>query len=217
MGDFNCILRHNEKKGGLVTRTSVINDFSDWMDDNNLFEADALGRKYTCTNSQSSTHRIISKLDRAIINGAWLARFENCRCKAHPREVSDHSTLIGYPFVVPRPNRAPFRVQKMWFLHSDFSRMVSDSWNAPSHGSPDFIFPFKMKRLKVVMKDWNLRVFGNINSRLKQDQLCFETAVRNSDEDPTDTVKLNVMKEAMDILSETRLQKATMLKQKSRN
>ncbi|XP_026442627.1 uncharacterized protein LOC113342241 [Papaver somniferum] len=104
----------------------------------------------------------------------------------------------------------------MWFLHSDFSRMVSDSWNAPAHGSPDFIFPFNLKRLKVAMKDWNLRVFGNINSRLKQDQLRFEMAARNSDEDPSDTAKLNVMKDVMAILSETRFQQSTMLKQKSR-
>ncbi|XP_026400448.1 uncharacterized protein LOC113296356 [Papaver somniferum] len=182
-----------------------------------LVMADALGSKFTWANGQSGSHRIISKLDRAVINSAWLAKFENWRYKDLPKEVSDHSTLLGYPFVVPRPKRAPFRVQKMWFLHEDFIRMVSDSWNAPVHGSLDFIFPYKMKRLKVTMKDWNLRVFGIIHSHLKQDQLRFETAARNSDDDPSNIAKLNAMKDAMEILSETRLQHITMLKQKSRN
>ncbi|XP_026435777.1 uncharacterized protein LOC113333560 [Papaver somniferum] len=153
MGDFNCVLRLNEKKGGLEPRTSVINDFSDWMDDNSLFETDSLSSNFTWSNRQSGPRRIISKLDREL-------------CKSLPREVSDHFTLLGYPFVVPRPKRAPFRVQKMWFLHADFNRMVSNNWNSPVHGSPDFIFPYKMKRLKVVMKEWNLRVFGNIHSWL---------------------------------------------------
>ncbi|XP_026383959.1 uncharacterized protein LOC113279480 [Papaver somniferum] len=180
MGDFNCILRLDEKKGGLEPRTSAVNDFSDWMDDNNFFEADSLGTKFTWTNRQSGSDRIISKLDRAIINSAWLAKYENWRYKALPREVSNHSTLLGYPFVVARPKRAPFRMQKMWFLHSDFIRMVHDSWNMP-------------------------------------DQLRFETAARISDEDPTDIAKLNIMKDAMNTLGETRLQHTTMLKQNSRN
>ncbi|XP_026399703.1 uncharacterized protein LOC113295587 [Papaver somniferum] len=194
IGDFNCILRLNEKKGGLEIRSSIIDDFSDWMDDNNLFESDSLGSKFTWCNRESGTRRIISKLDRAIINAAWLAKFENWR-----------------------PCRAPFRVQKMWFLHGDFLRMVNENWTLSVHGSPDFIFPYKLKRLKIAMKDWNLRIFGNVNSRLKQDQLRFETKALISDEDPSNTAKLNVMKDAMKTLGDTRLQQLTMLKQKSRN
>ncbi|XP_026448285.1 uncharacterized protein LOC113348651 [Papaver somniferum] len=194
IGDFNCILRLNEKKGGLEIRSSVIDDFKDWMDDNDLFESDSLGSKFTWCNRQSGTRRSISKLDRAIINAAWLAKFENWR-----------------------PCRAPFRVRKMWFLHGDFLRVVNESWNLSIHGSPDFIFPYKLKRLKIAMKDWNLRIFGNVNSRLKQDQLRFETAALISDEDPSNTAKLNAMKDAMKNLGDTRLQQLTMLKQKSRN
>ncbi|XP_026454928.1 uncharacterized protein LOC113356126 [Papaver somniferum] len=38
------------------------------------------------------------------------------------------------------------------------------------HGSPDFVFPFKLKRLKAVMKEWNLSVFGN-ETRLQHNML----------------------------------------------
>ncbi|XP_026420083.1 uncharacterized protein LOC113316067 [Papaver somniferum] len=212
-----CILILDEKKGGLEPRTSAKNEFSDWLDENNLFESNSLGTKFTWTNSQSGTNRIIIKLDRVVINAAWLAKFDNWRCKALTREVFDHSTLLGYPFVVPRPKRAPFCIQKMWFLHDDFLRMVSERWNMPAHGSLDFIFTYKLKRLKWVIKKWNLMVFGNVHSRLKQDQLRFETAALCSDEDPNDVTKLNAMKDAMAKLSETRLQHNTMLKQKERN
>ncbi|XP_026399735.1 uncharacterized protein LOC113295618 [Papaver somniferum] len=186
MGDFNCFLRLDEKKGGLEPRTSAINEFSDWLDDNNLFEDDSLSTKFTWTNSQSGTNGIISKLDRAVINAAWLAK----------------------------PKRAPFRIQKMWFLHDDFLRIVSESWNMPAHGSVDFIFTYKLKRLKGVIKEWNLMVFGNVHSRLNQDQLRFQTAALCSNEDPNDVTKLNAMKDAMAKLSETRLRNNTMLKQK---
>ncbi|XP_026416464.1 uncharacterized protein LOC113311889 [Papaver somniferum] len=165
MGDFNCILRLDEEKGGLEPRTSTINEFSDWMNDNNLFEADFLGTKFTWTNGQSGSHRIISMLDRAVINAAWLAKFDNWRF----------------------------------------------------HGSLDFIFTYKLKRLKGVIKEWNLTAFGNIHSKLKQDQLRFESAALCSDEDPNDVSKLNLMKDVMARLSETRLQHNSMLKQKERN
>ncbi|XP_026399701.1 uncharacterized protein LOC113295584 [Papaver somniferum] len=217
IGDFNCILRLDEKKGVLEPRTSAINEFSYWLDDNNLFEADALGSKFTWTNRQSGMTRIVSKLDRVIINAAWLEKFENWRCKALPMEVSNHSTLLGFRFAVPRPKRAPFRVQKMWFLHSDFLRMVRDSCSIPISGSLDFIFTQKLKRLKGVIKEWNLRVFGNVHSRLKQDQLRFEAAALLSDENPDDITKLNIMKDVMDKLNDTRAQLNTMLKQKYRN
>ncbi|XP_026437049.1 uncharacterized protein LOC113335131 [Papaver somniferum] len=180
-------------------------------------KADFLGSKFTWSNRQSGVHIILCKLDRALINEAWLIKYENWRCKALPREVSEHSTLIGFPFVNTRPKRAPFRVQKMWFAHSDFMRMVSDCWNAPVTGSPAFIFPFKLKRLKAVMKDWNLHVFGNIFAKLKQSELTMEVALRISDEDPEDITKLNSAKEASVILQEIRSHHVTMLKQKSRN
>ncbi|XP_026399241.1 uncharacterized protein LOC113295102 [Papaver somniferum] len=84
-------------------------------------------------------------------------------------------------------------------------------------GSLDFILTYKLKRLKGVIKEWNLPVFGNILSRLKQDQLRFETVALCSDEDPKDITKLNIMKDAMAKLSDTRLQQLSMLKQKARN
>ncbi|XP_026399755.1 uncharacterized protein LOC113295639 [Papaver somniferum] len=95
--------------------------------------------------------------------------------------------------------------------------MVTDNWNLPVHGTLDFIFLYKLKRLKASMKIWNFQVFGNINARLKQDMLRFETAARNYDDDPANLVKLNVMKDALSTLQDTKSQQAVMLKQKSRN
>ncbi|XP_026399736.1 uncharacterized protein LOC113295619 [Papaver somniferum] len=217
IGDFNCILRNGEKKGGATPRTEVINEFSDWLDDNSLFEADALGSKFTWSNKQSGARRIICKLDRAVINDFWFNRFENWRCKSLPREVPDRSTLVGYPFINTRPRRAPFRVQKMWFLHADFMRMVRDSWNAPLVGSPDFIFPQKLKRLKVKMKLWNQIVFGNVHVKLKQEELRLEGAIRVTDEDPFNVEKKNHTKDAQVEVNDICMQLVTMLKQKSRN
>ncbi|XP_026399660.1 uncharacterized protein LOC113295545 [Papaver somniferum] len=156
IGDYNCVLRGEEKKGGAEPRASVINEFSDWIDDNGHFEANALGCNFTWSNRQAGSKRILSKLDRA-------------------------------------------------------------SWDQPMVGSPAYIFPYKLKRLKADMKEWNILVFCNIYVRLKEDQLRHEIALRESDEDPTNLAKLNAMKDATVVLTNSRLQLATMLKKKSRN
>ncbi|XP_026396973.1 uncharacterized protein LOC113291686 [Papaver somniferum] len=105
----------------------------------------------------------------------------------------------------------------MWFCHPDFMRMVIESWNAPVSGSPAFIFPFNIKRLKASMKEWNLRGFGNVYAKLKKAKLTMEVALRISDEDPEDITKINYAKEASVTLQEVRAQQSIMLKQKSRN
>ncbi|XP_026399675.1 uncharacterized protein LOC113295559 [Papaver somniferum] len=102
----------------------------------------------------------------------------------------------------------------MWFTHPDFT---SDYWSALVIGSPDFIYPFKLKRLKEAIKLWNQSVFGNVNSRLKQAQLHMEVALRNSDEDPSDIEKFNVVKDATVKVQDIRMQQNIMLTQKSRN
>ncbi|XP_026378349.1 uncharacterized protein LOC113272767 [Papaver somniferum] len=218
IGDFNCVLRNEEKKGGASPNTAVVNEFSDWIYDNNLFEfIESLGCNFTWSNRQSGVRRTINKLDRVVINEFWLNRFGNWRSKALPREVSDHSPLIGYTFVNSRTKRSPFRVQKMWFSHPDFIRMVQDSWNAPLEGSPAYVFAQKLKSLKGDTKVWNQQVFGNVYVRFKQAQLRLENSLRIAHEDPFDLHKNNTMKEASVKVNNICMQWATMLNQKSRN
>ncbi|XP_026433635.1 uncharacterized protein LOC113331064 [Papaver somniferum] len=183
MGDFNCVLRQDVKKGG---------------------------REFTWTNGQSGVSRILSKLDRSIINEPWLSKFLNWRCKALPREVLIIQRLLGFHSLLRGLGVLLFVSKKMWFSHPDFLRMVEDSWKTPVYGNLDFIFPYKLKRLKEAIKLWNQTVFGNVNARLKQAQLKFEVACRNSDEDPFNTSKLNIMKDSLVAVQDVRMQHLTM-------
>ncbi|XP_026451781.1 uncharacterized protein LOC113352131 [Papaver somniferum] len=44
LGDFNCILRLDEKKGGRPIKEMYVNEFKSWISDNGLVEADAIGK-----------------------------------------------------------------------------------------------------------------------------------------------------------------------------
>ncbi|XP_026443572.1 uncharacterized protein LOC113343651 [Papaver somniferum] len=145
LGDFNCILRLDEKKGGRSILSIYMNEFRSWISDNGLVEADSIGKKYTWSNCQSGDRRIVSRNDRAVVNDAWNYKYENWRCKSLPRICSDHSPLFGYAFDSPRPARAPFRIQKMWLDHPRFMQLVKDNWNLPFYGAPPFVFAGKLK------------------------------------------------------------------------
>ncbi|XP_026428826.1 uncharacterized protein LOC113324751 [Papaver somniferum] len=86
LGDFNCVLRLEEKKGGRPIKEVYMNEFRSWISDNGLVEADAIGKKYTWSNCRSGAQRIVFKHDRAVVNDAWCYKYANWRCKALPRD-----------------------------------------------------------------------------------------------------------------------------------
>ncbi|XP_026443850.1 uncharacterized protein LOC113344004 [Papaver somniferum] len=185
LGDFNCNLRLDEKKGGRPIKEIYVNEFRSWISDNGLVEADAIGKKYTWSNCRSGNERIVYKHDRAVVNDDWLYKYENWRCKDLPRICSDHSPLFGYAFENPRPARALFRIHKMWLSHPNFMRLVEENWNLPLYGAPPFVFSAKLKRLKEALKVWNRTIFGEVQFRLKQAELKLESENDLLDLDPS--------------------------------
>ncbi|XP_026443907.1 uncharacterized protein LOC113344070 [Papaver somniferum] len=216
VGDFNCVLRLEEKKGGIPNKEVYMIDFRNWISDNGLVEADAIGKKYTWSNCQKGRRRIVSKHDRALVNNAWHYKFANWRCKALPRICSDHSPLIGFDFHSSRPVRAPFRFQKMWQSHPSFLNMVENNWNQNMAGAPPFVFNGKLKRLKDALKSWNRLVFGDVHYRLKQAELRLDSEADLLDFDPADEVQFTRVEDARKAADDVRLELASMLRMKSR-
>ncbi|XP_026459126.1 uncharacterized protein LOC113359759 [Papaver somniferum] len=197
VGDFNCVLRLEEKKGGIPNKEVYMIDFRSWISDNGLVEADAIGKKYTWSNCQKGRRRIVSKHDREIVNNAWLYKYANWRCKALPSICSDHSPLIGFGFHNTRPVRAPFRFQKMWQSHPNFLNMVENNWNQSMAGAPPL-------------------VFGDVHYRLKQAELKLDSEADLLDFDPADEVQFTRVADARKAADYVRLELASMLGMKSR-
>ena len=102
LGDFNSVFAADEKIGGRSVVPSSINYIAD-----NLLQLSISdlkwrrGSEYTWTNSSVGARRIMCKLDRVLVNGAWLDEFVNSEVHFLPPTVSDHS--LGVVRVVPRP------------------------------------------------------------------------------------------------------------------
>ncbi|OVA17071.1 Ribonuclease H domain [Macleaya cordata] len=71
IGDFNAVLRMEEKKGGLPPKSIAMTEFWDCVQSCNLIESHSTGIKYTWCNNQVGSRRILCKLDRAFFNTLW--------------------------------------------------------------------------------------------------------------------------------------------------
>ena len=128
-----------------------------------------------------------------LINQNWLSQSWNAAVEVLSRSTSDHSPLllriISPASQVPRP----FRFQHFWMLRSDFMSIVKHNWELPVDFYGPYKFAWKLKRLKIVLKQWNKNVVGNLFSNLKQAEtdLQFQEAQFDASGSVADLVTLN--------------------------
>ncbi|KAF9590944.1 hypothetical protein IFM89_000489 [Coptis chinensis] len=136
-----------------------MNDFRDFMNNNQLMEVPNSGFQLTWWNKQVGDFKILGKLDRMLCNVNWSSTFPGWKYKVVSRIGSDHSPLMGGSISIPRPNNMPFKFFNMWCSHPKFKDVVMESWQEPLSGHSLYILTQKLKRLKAVLKKWNKETF----------------------------------------------------------
>ncbi|XP_057815879.1 uncharacterized protein LOC131029424 [Cryptomeria japonica] len=71
-GDFNALLYNEEKFGGLSMNARVMEDFRNFVTNNNLFDVVPKFGKFTWTNRRANFSRIYESLDRIFVGSFWL-------------------------------------------------------------------------------------------------------------------------------------------------
>ncbi|XP_074277007.1 uncharacterized protein LOC141600662 [Silene latifolia] len=72
-GDFNCVLSATERVGG-NTLSGEMEPFRRCVADCGVVDIAAVGALYTWNNKQKPEERIYSRIDRFLVNKAWLAK-----------------------------------------------------------------------------------------------------------------------------------------------
>lgn len=123
-GDFNVIFALEEKPSG-VPNLEDIRCANAFMFDLGLLEPPASGRKFTCTNGQADP--IWVKLDRFVVNYAWVSCFPKLIQNNLPRLGSDNVPIrleVGVHRFTPRP----FRFELAWTTAEGFQELVLQWW-----------------------------------------------------------------------------------------
>lgn len=100
-------------------------------------------------------------LDRAIVNSKWYEGSQ-WHLISLPRKHSDHRPLILFIRIVNWGSK-PFKAFNVWIKNERLMRLINEGVNF-SNNEPLWI---TLKRVKRVIKSWNLNKNGDINKKIK--------------------------------------------------
>uniref|UniRef100_A0A803QR69 DUF4283 domain-containing protein n=1 Tax=Cannabis sativa TaxID=3483 RepID=A0A803QR69_CANSA len=119
LGDFNEIL-HKEERVGKKVKYKATTEFANCIEICHLEDLKASGNFYRWCNKRQDDERIYSKIDRVLVNEAWLDKLANSEVVFLTEGAFDHTQIVLtiYPEVLS--GKKPFKDFKMWATHSQF-------------------------------------------------------------------------------------------------
>lgn len=180
-GDFNIILSADEKIGKTVPSFKGMCDFASCLDACNLHDLGYIGAKFTWSKSNNAW----SRLDRMVASSNWIAACDQYSVTHLPRDISDHCPLLIKFLPLNNSFAAKFYFIRAWSEHPGFLSLVENSWKEDIEASPLETVSLKLKRLKKILRRWNLEVFGKISDIVSAAQLRLQQAEDNFDMDPS--------------------------------
>ncbi|XP_061351224.1 uncharacterized protein LOC133296287 [Gastrolobium bilobum] len=160
-GDFNEIAYSHEKKGGVAVDPSKCAKFASILNECQVADLECDGSPFTWQGPKwGNTGRIYKRIDRVVANIEWRFLFDDARVSSLPRLFSDHNPLLSKLLEDHRNNgKKPFCFFAAWQEHHLFKDFLQTKWD---HG---FDLPYMLQRLVPDIKEWNKRIFGNIDRR----------------------------------------------------
>jgi hypothetical protein len=116
-------------------------------------------------------------LDRFLASPEWDLAYNNITIHGLNRSFSDHVPLCLRTDATPNVSRV-FRYELCWKFRPDFHKKVIDNWSLPVKANHNIdIWKLKIKRLKQMLKGWNINVEGHYKN-MKKDLM---TRIENLD------------------------------------
>ncbi|XP_071740959.1 uncharacterized protein [Rutidosis leptorrhynchoides] len=162
-GDFNEVRDPSESLNCefVLSRAKRFNEF---IVRNGLVEIPLGGRKFTRISDDGFK---MSKLDRFLVSDNFLPLWPDLKVIPLDRKSSDHCPIMLLDNEVDF-GPTPFKVFDEWFSISGVEKIVEECWKEDMVGSRlDCVFRNKLKRLKLVLKEWSKSLFGGIDGEIK--------------------------------------------------
>lgn len=213
-GDFNSVLKTNEKKGGLTLRVSQVAEFNNCVLSAGLVEAIHSGLKYTWRSGKSK--KITSRLDRVLGNAELFTKITNLKVTVLPCSTSDHCPLLVQFNDDDKMHKGkPFRYANHWPLIDGFDEVVNFNTVIIPPGNHMYRFVMLIKTMKNRLKEWNKNRPKN-NDNITKFHQHLEEIQHRLDEDPLNEDLNNEFHTVQKCLKEEIHKKAVELKQKAK-
>ena len=137
-GDFNELLRSDEKMGGNRRSHNQMQLFREAVDACSFLDLGFSGPKFTWSKHYASGQSIWERLDRAFCTNDWLQMFAGTRVFHLSSTTSDHVPIWVTPNGLdPPPISKPFRFEEMWLSDKGCGRTVEAVWRNPFPCDPE--------------------------------------------------------------------------------
>ncbi|WCJ41960.1 hypothetical protein M5689_022794 [Euphorbia peplus] len=134
IGDFNDLALQSEKRGGRRHPQSLLNGFSEVIDQCFLVEIPMAGHEFTWEKSRGSMNFVEEKLDRGLASSSWHQIFPSAKILNEEAHASDHSALILLPVPIESFGVRKFRFENAWIREAECRDRVVAGWNVCSAG-----------------------------------------------------------------------------------
>ncbi|CAN1136444.1 hypothetical protein LINPERHAP2_LOCUS9464 [Linum perenne] len=150
------MLSAEDKRGGAPFVPSRAASFRQCVDNCNLLELDFVGPRFTWFRGSLG-----ERLDWGLSSTDWKCQFPNVVIRHIPRLRSDHRPILlcFHGLEVPRRRDRPFRFLVPWMNHSDFPKILDDTWDKSGNAAANLL------HLAGKLRKWNKEVFGDIFRR----------------------------------------------------
>ncbi|XP_070022943.1 uncharacterized protein [Nicotiana sylvestris] len=145
--DFNAITDLEDKQFGNPVQDNEVRDFNEFIQTSGMTELRVIGRKYTWSNGH-----IRSRIDRAIVNAEWLMAIATTEVMILNHGISDHTPLCVQLQNDVQRSPKPFRFLNCLVDHTDFLKVVANTWYKTTTKQHMQNIWWKLKEMKKELK-----------------------------------------------------------------
>ncbi|XP_019098185.1 PREDICTED: uncharacterized protein LOC109131561 [Camelina sativa] len=130
-GDFNTVLRLDERSGGNGRLSPDSLEFGSWINANSLIDMGFKGNKFTWRRGRVIHNYVAKCLDRVLCCAQTRLRWHKANVTYLPFLASDHAPIYVQlsPEVQCDPRQRPFRFEATWLSRREFKDMLASSWD----------------------------------------------------------------------------------------
>ncbi|XP_074305806.1 uncharacterized protein LOC141641028 [Silene latifolia] len=159
-------------------------DFKNWIDECEVADCPASGSLYTWCNKQEDATRVYSRLDRVLVNHAWLQDNENVYALFYCEGVFDHTPCVVQYTAAEVKKRRSFKYFNMWSKSENFIECVKQCWQKEGYGTNMFKLVKNLKKLKWPLKRLNVADFNDVGNNASRAQMYLDYIQEKLRNDP---------------------------------
>ena len=167
-GDFNEIIRQEEKVGGVLRSHNQMQLFREVLDECGFMDLGYVGLKFTWARHFDNGDSIWERLDRGLATNDWFLKFPGTRVHHLRCDSSNHIPIhIVFSGLDPPKRKKVFWFEEMWLSNPGCFDTVQVVWNRCETELVGGILG-RVEKCGRDLSWWNKNVFGNVRRELEK-------------------------------------------------